>query len=155
MDNEHRTSALQPSSSASRSWRYIIRMNHSDVPPTPLLLDLFDVSPTANNGLGYYRDYWFFANLQFALDRALLGMRSSVSNTSSSPAVVHLLLRPFPWPATVEDLGAASAAAFLNLLLVFAFLPPTRAACAQVVRERELRLREGMKILGGDSMEVN
>lgn len=45
-------------------WRYIIRMNHTDVPPTPLLLDLFDVSPTPTNGLGYYRDYWFFTNLQ-------------------------------------------------------------------------------------------
>ena len=56
-----------PSASPSystASWSYIIRMNHTDVPPTPLLLDLFDVSPTPNNGLGYYRDYWFFANLQ-------------------------------------------------------------------------------------------
>lgn len=39
-------------------------MNHTDVPPTPLLLDLFDVAPTRNNGLGLYRDYWFFTNLQ-------------------------------------------------------------------------------------------
>jgi hypothetical protein len=41
----------------------------------------------------------------------------------------------------------AAAAAF-NLLLVFAFLAPTRLAVAQVVREKELRLREGMRILG-------
>lgn len=39
-------------------------MNHTDVPPTPLLLDPFDVAPTRNNGLGLYRDYWFFTNLQ-------------------------------------------------------------------------------------------
>ncbi len=57
-------------------------------------------------------------------------------------------MRPFPWPASVEELGAASAAAFLSLLLVFAFLAPTRAAVVAVVRERELRLREGMKLLG-------
>jgi hypothetical protein len=27
--------------------------------------------------------------------------------------------KPFPWPAVTEDLGAASAAAFFNLLLVW------------------------------------
>ncbi len=41
----------------------------------------------------------------------------------------------------------AAAAAF-NLLLVFAFLAPTRMAVTTVVREKELRLREGMRILG-------
>ncbi len=65
---------------------------------------------------------------------------------SSCPS--PLQVRPFPWPAVKEDLGAASAAAFLNLLLVFAFLAPTRAAVVAVVSERELRLREGMRILG-------
>lgn len=64
------------------------------------------------------------------------------------PTVIQISIRPFPWPATSEDLGAASAAAFLNLLLVFAFLAPTRAAVAAVVREKELRLREGMRVLG-------
>lgn len=49
---------------ACSPWHYVIRMNHTDVPPTPLLLDLFDVAPTRNNGLGLYRDYWFFTNLQ-------------------------------------------------------------------------------------------
>lgn len=40
------------------------------------------------------------------------------------------------------------AAAAFNLLLVFAFLAPTRAAVAAIVREKELRLREGMRIFG-------
>jgi hypothetical protein len=45
-------------------------------------------------------------------------------------------------------LGAASAAAALNLLLVFAFLAPTRALVVDIVAEREARLREGMRVLG-------
>ena len=45
-------------------------------------------------------------------------------------------------------MGAVLAAAAFNLLLVFAFLAPTRAAVAAVVREKELRLREGMRIFG-------
>ena len=31
---------------------------------------------------------------------------------------------------------------------VYAFLPPTRAVVADIVREKELRLREGMRVLG-------
>ena len=112
--------------------------------------------------------------LQLALDRSIIGIRaaqlaaqpaekqaafaplpSSQARGSAAavapapdPAVLQISIRPFPWPATSEDLGAASAAAFLNLLLVFAFLAPTRAAVAAVVQEKELRLREGMRVLG-------
>lgn len=57
-------------------------------------------------------------------------------------------VKPFPWPPRAEDLGAASAAAALNLLLVYAFLAPTRGAVVDVVGEKELRLREGMAALG-------
>lgn len=57
-------------------------------------------------------------------------------------------VKPFPWPETRFDVGAVLAAAAFNLLLVFAFLAPTRAAVAAVVREKELRLREGMRIFG-------
>ncbi len=31
---------------------------------------------------------------------------------------------------------------------VYAFLPPARAVVADIVREKELRLREGMRVLG-------
>ncbi len=34
------------------------------------------------------------------------------------PAILDIKLKPFPWPSKAEDLGAASAAAFFNLLLV-------------------------------------
>ncbi|KAI8469139.1 MAG: hypothetical protein J3K34DRAFT_522412 [Monoraphidium minutum] len=64
------------------------------------------------------------------------------------PAAVTVRFKPFPWPPRSEDLGAASAAAALNLLLVYAFLAPTRAVVVDVVREKELRLREGMRMLG-------
>ena len=45
-------------------------------------------------------------------------------------------------------LGAGAAALAFNLLLVFAFLAPTRSIVAAIVREKELRLREGMRMLG-------
>jgi hypothetical protein len=44
------------------------------------------------------------------------------------PASINIKIKPFPWPARQEDLGAASAAAFFNLLLVYAFMAPTRVS---------------------------
>jgi hypothetical protein len=70
-----------------------------------------------------YRRYWFFVNLQLAIDRALLGGQQT---GGAYPAPLRIKIKPFPWPARQEDLGAASAAAFFNLLLVYAFMAPTR-----------------------------
>ena len=65
-----------------------------------------------------------------------------------APAPVNVSVKPFPWPSVKFDVGAIAAAAAFTLLLVFAFLTPTRGAVATIVREKELRLREGMRILG-------
>lgn len=92
-----------------------------------------------------YRAYWFFVNLQLVIDRAIIG---SHQGAGALPANLSAKIKPFPWPAKAEDLGAASAAAFFNLLLVYAFMSPTRAVVGSIVREKELRLREGMRILG-------
>ena len=48
---------------------------------------------------------------------------------AASPRLLPLApaLKPFPWPAVTLDLGATAAALFFNMLLVFAFLQPTRA----------------------------
>ena len=42
------------------------------------------------------------------------------------PAEVAVSVKPFPWPSVRFDPGAIAAAAAFNLLLVFAFLTPTR-----------------------------
>ena len=78
-----------------------------------------------------------------AQDRAVLGRAAG-----GPPPDIHASFKPFPWPAVEIDLGAGAAALAFNLLLVYAFLAPTRSVVAAVVREKELRLREGMRILG-------
>jgi len=93
-----------------------------------------------------YQRYWFFVNLQLSVDRALLALATRAD--PATPATITVRVKPFPWPPRSEDLGAASAAAALNLLLVYAFLAPTRGLVVDVVGEKELRLREGMRILG-------
>ena len=66
----------------------------------------------------------------------------------SQPAPVQLAVKPFPWPPFTLDLAATAAASAFNLLIVFAFLNPVRSVVVTIVREKELRLREGMRILG-------
>lgn len=131
--------------------KYAIRMNHSDVPTTRFITDFFDVHPgpmaVDGNGLWLYRKYWFFVNLQLNIDRALLGL-SREQPEDKQPLDVEVKVKPFPWPSKTEDLGSAVAAAFFNLLLVYAFMAPTRVVVGSIVREKELRLREGMRILG-------
>ena len=166
---------------------YTIRMNHTAVPPTRQVLNIFDLQPDEA-----YKEYWFFANLQQLLDETvlahaaassagcqqaggdsepmcqqLLGLRPAAAQSSmyaaasdlggrrlqkagaaggqllgSSVRGAHLgtagtvpidatqalavRFKPFPWPAATLDLGAGTAGLAFNLLLVFAFLSPTR-----------------------------
>ena len=79
------------------------------------------------------------------LHRAILG---SYLGNGSTPAPLELQVKPFPWPPFTLGLAATAAASAFNLLIVFAFLNPVRSIVVTIVREKELRLREGMRILG-------
>ncbi|GAB4821282.1 hypothetical protein N2152v2_008328 [Parachlorella kessleri] len=154
--------------SQRHSYSYTLRVNHTDVPYTRMLFNSFDVAPGKQ-----YRQYWWFCNLQALLDQAILSHAAAAAGPAGVSSTPHLLaqaaastapgnassplppllplspsMKPFPWPAVTLDLGATAAALFFNLLLVSAFLAPTRTAVAAVVQEKELTLREGMRILG-------
>jgi len=124
---------------------YDIRLNHTLVPDTRARLNKYEIQP------GYeYRKYWFFANLQQHLDRAIIGLASGTgsSNGTHYPAEVTLALKAYPWPAKVINFAAFVSGGFFKLLMVLAFLPQVKASVVAVVQEKELRLREGMKTLG-------
>lgn len=128
------------SASATHDYAYTIRMNHTHMPSSRQLLNVFDILPDPQ-----YRRYWFFSNLQQLTDQAILAVATAQSD-SLSP--VSVSFEPFPWPAVTVDIGAAASSIAFNLLLVYSFLAPTRSTVASIVREKELRLREGMRILG-------
>ena len=68
---------------------------------------------------------------------------------SALPKECSLISAPIFWTAQVHyNLAAVPASVIFNLLLVYAFLPPVRSTVATIVREKELRLREGMRIFG-------
>ena len=56
--------------------------------------------------------------------------------------------KAFPWPEQTVDVGGVLAGFLFIFLLVFAFQQPTRSIVTVIVREKELRLREYMFILG-------
>ena len=57
---------------------------------------------------------------------------SRAMGSGEVPAEVAVSVKPFPWPSVKFDPGAIAAAAAFNLLLVFAFLTPTRGQhCTQ------------------------
>eukprot|EP00887_Chlorella_sp_A99_P005937 scaffold29.g5937.t1 len=136
-------------------FRYTIRMNHTQVPFTRMLLNNFDLAPGSQ-----YKQQWFFANLQALVDSAILALAAAdvacangaprCGGDAPPPALLPLApsFKPFPWPAIMVDLGAAAAALFFTMLMTYAFLMPTRAVVGAVVQEKELLLREGMRILG-------
>ncbi len=55
---------FEDAESAAPGARYTIRANHTGLPSTHTVYNAFDILPDTQ-----YRDYWFFANLQLALDR--------------------------------------------------------------------------------------
>ncbi len=56
--------AFEDVDGAAPGARYTIRANHTGLPSTRVIYNAFDILPDSQ-----YRDYWFFANLQLALDR--------------------------------------------------------------------------------------
>jgi hypothetical protein len=57
-------------------------------------------------------------------------------------------VKAFPWPSQHLNIGGSVAGSLLIFLLVFAFLQPCQKMVASVVQEKELRLREYMRVLG-------
>jgi hypothetical protein len=57
-------------------------------------------------------------------------------------------VKAFPWRAYELDLGSLFAAVILRILIIFAFISPFQGVVKNIVTEKELRLREGMALLG-------
>ncbi len=75
---------------------------HVQVPSSRELLNYFSPAPDPQ-----YQMYWFYANVQQLLERALVGGAAAAeAGSSGGPADVRASFKPFPWPAVQIDLGA-------------------------------------------------
>lgn len=64
--------ALSSSSSSPHAYSYTLRLNHTSVPFTRMLYNSFDLAPGKQ-----YRSYWWFLNLQYLLDQAILSLAAA------------------------------------------------------------------------------
>ena len=138
---------------------YTLRINASDVPNARLVgsrwaresFDAWVVAPSNS-----WKAYWFFANVQRAVDMALVSLKTQ--RTPQAAALLRLggvsdvslasAVKQYPYLAYSTNLGASFAALFFGLVFVFAFLTTVVLILKSMVMEKELRIREGMLMMG-------
>ena len=148
MNSKNRTRAMINFEDLHRregNMKYTLRMNHTMTPNTVMVNDVFSFNPQMKTN--FYRHYWFFTNLQLSIDKALIG-NTKKDNPETLPADIDVQVHQFPAPPYSLNPDAIIAGSFMDICLVVAFLMPMRSNVASVVSEKELRLREGMRLLG-------
>ena len=161
----------------ARRVEYVIRVNASDT-PTGASGPAWAEEKLVRWVVGEddkWREYWTYVNVQRAFDQALLSLalardpRTDPDAFSSSGrsdaffsegtgtettlplprgARLDVRVKSYPFPAYSTNLGSTYAAVFFGLAFVFAFVVAAASMCQSVVLEKELRLREGMEIMG-------
>jgi|TARA_B110000967_G_scaffold13827_1_gene13295 hypothetical protein len=124
----------------------------------------------SNPGYIVYSEHHETLTLSFhtqrAFDQALLSL-SLMDDTDflatddqpgpESPVTNYLLprgirldieLKAYPFPSYSTNLGSTYAAVFFGLAFVFAFVVAVAQICQNVVTEKELKLRQGMRVMG-------
>ena len=128
----------------AREVTYAIRVNATDVPTgaegARWSSEKFQRWVVGENEL--WKKYWTYANVQRAFDQAIL------SRTTDRNVRLSVSVKAFPFPAYATNLGSTFAAVFFGLVFVFAFVITVVVVVRSVAEERELRLREGMRIMG-------
>ena len=124
-----------------------IRMNHTDTIITKQeerYFRFFGSPPTK------YKEYFSFMNMQSILSRAGMGVLLAEKRRDDEvhPLDLDVHVQPFPWRSYTLDQGALAAGAIFSILIVFAFISPSKANTTCLVREKEQRQREGMLLMG-------
>ena len=159
----------------ARRVEYVIRVNASDT-PTGASGPAWAEEKLVRWVVGEddkWREYWTYVNVQRAFDQALLSLAlardedpdafsfsgrsdaffsegTETETTLPLPrgARLDVRVKSYPFPAYSTNLGSTYAAVFFGLAFVFAFVVAAASMCQSVVLEKELRLREGMEIMG-------
>lgn len=139
---------------ASREVSYTIRVNSTDVPRGQLghrwAQEKFERWVVGENE--DWKKYWTYANLQKSFDQAIMRLTLTDSSTALPtplPLVtLAMSVKGFPYPAYSTNLGSTFAAVFFGLVFVFTFVITVVVIVKGITEEKELRIREGMKIMG-------
>ena len=135
-----------------RRIEYTIRVNATDVPTgdmgTKWSTEKFERWVVGENDR--WRRYWSYANVQKSFDQALMSLTAQLDPADPAPRGVRLAasVKGYPFPAYSTNLGSTFASVFFGLVYVFTFCITVVVVVKGICVEKELRIREGMKIFG-------
>jgi len=130
----------------------ITKYNTQSVPDTRL-------EPVNKMERGYVTEDWYryhnkgFFLLQSLTDLFILNTTGAVT-LSPAPTVeeveklLQVQIQPFPNPAYQKDLFATFVGEYIGMFFTLTFIWPVTRIVASIVEEKELKIKEGMKIMG-------
>eukprot|EP00892_Ulva_mutabilis_P002745 jgi/Ulvmu1/12471/UM009_0123.1 len=126
-----------------------LRVNHTSMPSTLTTFSDFAVGTVKMTQLpdsDWHRYFWA-TNLLHAVERSLMA-RWLHGDNATVPLDVGANVKGFPWPSKHIYTGPMIAGMLFIFVLVFAFQVPASSMVKSIVQEKELRLREYMRVLG-------
>lgn len=151
--NENRVAAIvslpEDLVDAAGNITYTIRVNASDTPTADIWGKEWakrKFIPWVAGPDDRWKSYWTFANVQKAFDQAITSFAVGDRDVASVRTAVYV--KQYPYPPFSRNLGSTFAGIFFGMALVFAFLTTVIMILKSVVMEKELRIREGMMIMG-------
>jgi len=96
-----------------------------------------------------WRGYGVFSRVQNAIDAALIDEKDG--DGVDYGVTLDASVKPFPWPGYDYNIGGIIAAGVFSILGALAFMSNVVIIMKSVVVEKELRLREGMQMMGMSS----
>ncbi len=142
------------------AFEYAIRMNATNPAslstyggvPSTYLSPIDNVAKGTNYNIPFLfinRGYLYFQHL---IDAFLLNRSGAVPLRDFTHQTIDeqykLTLQPFPYRAYSEDDFASFIGEFIGIFFTLIFIYPVTRVVAAVVQEKELRIKEGMKMMG-------
>ncbi|CAC5414478.1 ABCA1 [Mytilus coruscus] len=123
--------------------KYSIRMNQDRVDSTNRIQSRYwRPGPRSTPGIDTKYVTYGFAYLQDMIDHAIIKIQTY--NTSD----IGVITQMFPYPCYIEDKFIYAISRTLPLFLVLAWVLSVAMICKNIVYEKEMRLKEVMKIMG-------
>ena len=131
--------------------RYSIRLNRTHFGGSKKLARATDRQYSTEWENESAQDYWKrferSVQLQHAIDQAIVDIKDTINNKRFS-VQIDSSIKPFPAVGYTYNLGGIIAASFVGFVVTIAFQSSSVLIMKSIVVEKELKLREGMKMMG-------
>ena len=130
--------------------RYSIRLNRTHFGGSKKLARATDRQYSTEWENESAQDYWKrferSVQLQHAIDQAIVDIKDTINKPFS--VQIDSSIKPFPAVGYTYNLGGIIAASFVGFVVTIAFMSSSVLIMKSIVVEKELKLREGMKMMG-------